>query len=103
MAWRIYYDNETTFSSEDGTWSEAPSQGVLAVVEVHGEARTIRSGGDFYRLCSDGTVIASEDAHAILTLVGNDDVEPLSAIKFGRFTSAGRMERVFRRIREARD
>lgn len=34
LDWRIYYENKTTFSNEDGTWEEAPGVGVAAVVTI---------------------------------------------------------------------
>lgn len=34
-SWRIYYADESTFSSEDGAWSEAPPFGVQCVVYYH--------------------------------------------------------------------
>lgn len=32
MRWRIYYDDKSTFSNEDGSWTEAPKHGVICVV-----------------------------------------------------------------------
>ena len=32
MNWRIYYVDDTTFSDEDGTWEEAPADGIVCVV-----------------------------------------------------------------------
>ncbi|HJY98670.1 MAG TPA: hypothetical protein VJ227_03080 [Patescibacteria group bacterium] len=34
-SWRIYYADGSTFSSEDGTWAEAPAFGVECVVYYH--------------------------------------------------------------------
>jgi hypothetical protein len=34
-AWRIYYADGSTFTSDDGTWAEAPPFGVQAVVYYH--------------------------------------------------------------------
>lgn len=34
-SWRIYYADESTFSSEDGSWAEAPPFGVQCVVYYH--------------------------------------------------------------------
>lgn len=34
-SWRIYYADGSTFSSEEGTWAEAPAFGVQCVVYYH--------------------------------------------------------------------
>ncbi len=95
MRWRIYYRGGRVFSSEDGPWRDAPADGVLAVVEIIGERRTIRSGGDYYRLADDGTVVVHETSDAILHAIGHTE---LSAIKFGWCTTPTEMSRVFARI-----
>lgn len=38
-SWRIYYADGSTFSSEDGTWAEAPPFGVQCVVYYHAPPR----------------------------------------------------------------
>lgn len=38
-AWRIYYADGSSFSSEDGTWAEAPPFGVQCVVWYHVDPR----------------------------------------------------------------
>lgn len=79
-AWRIYYRGGKSFGSSDGPWAEAPADGVLAVVEIIGDRRTVRSGGDYYRLTEVGEVVCHETADAILHAVG---IVQLSTIKFG--------------------
>jgi hypothetical protein len=95
MPWRIYYREGRRFGSEDGAWIDAPPDGVLAIVEVIGERRTVRSGGDYYRLCEDGSVVCHETADAILHAIGHVD---LSAIKFGWCVSPTEFSRVMTRI-----
>lgn len=34
-AWRIFYADGSEFTSDDGTWAEAPPFGVIAVVYYH--------------------------------------------------------------------
>lgn len=41
LAWRVYYADGSTFSSEDGDWLAAPPRGVLGV--VHPEPRVGRA------------------------------------------------------------
>jgi len=92
VTWRIYYDDGSTYGLEDGAWAEAPPEGVLAVVEKHGDKLTVHSGGDHYYLIEeDGTVVSTDDAATILRSLG--------WLKFGRYTSHAKMARVFERIR----
>lgn len=95
-SWRIYYDDAQTFGSEDGAWSDAPVEGVLAVVELVDGRLTVHSGHDYYQLEYDGTIVL-RDERTLLHAIGLLEMSP---IKFGRYTSTSKMERVFRRIRE---
>jgi hypothetical protein len=95
VSWCIYYDTGATFSDADGAWADAPVEGVLAVVEKIGPAMTIHSGADFYQLDDDSVVM--RDERTILHAVG---LLAMSPIKFGRYTSAAKMARTFRRISE---
>ena len=90
--WRIYYDNGSTFGSDDGPWAEAPLDGVACIVRVDGEGTEFICGGDHYlRFDDDGTIAAI-------------DIEPflrsLGVVKFGRMTSNKRHEAIMRRARE---
>lgn len=98
LSWCIYFDDETTFSSLDGSWEEAPTDGVIFVVLRSGERTEFLSGADYYvRFEDDGSVAATGDIGPLLRRR-----PPLSAdaIKFGRYTSNQRMERISRRVRE---
>ena len=45
-SWRIYYADGSTFSSDDGTWAEAPAFGLQCVVWYHEPPyKTLDSGG----------------------------------------------------------
>lgn len=83
--WKIYYDDDTTFSSEDGSWEEAPLDGVLVIIQTLGkdEGRFIM-GSDIYALVED-TIVEAEAGALLRKSKGN---------KFGRSTSISRMERV---------
>jgi hypothetical protein len=93
--WRIYYDNGQVFGSEDGPWADAPAEGVLAVVESNNGALTIHSGHDFYQFDDDSIVM--RDERTLLHSIGLLEMTP---VKFGRYTSSSKMEKVFRRIHE---
>lgn len=57
-SWRIYYPDGSTFSSEDGTWADAPPFGVQCVVYYHESPyKTVDGGvsdGDVYYYQGDG-------------------------------------------------
>lgn len=46
--WRIWYDDETTFSSEDGSPEDAPVDGVLIIIEYFDDGtKRITQGMDY--------------------------------------------------------
>ncbi|MHA2066384.1 MAG: hypothetical protein ACXABY_18590 [Candidatus Thorarchaeota archaeon] len=47
MRWKIYYDDGTTFSNEEGTPESAPLDGVLCIVEKQDQVQ-VYYGFDFY-------------------------------------------------------
>lgn len=55
MEWKIFYDDGSTFSSEDGSPEKAPGWGVIAIVENDDRVgRTITSRWDHYCHHTDG-------------------------------------------------
>lgn len=46
MDWRIYYDTGDTFTNEDGMLEDAPSRGVLVIVQADAE-----TGRSFWKDC----------------------------------------------------
>lgn len=99
--WRVYYDDDRSFGSDDGSWIEAPIEGVIAVAEKHGERLTVHAGADYYYLIGGETVASTGDAATILRSLGTPvgDEGPARGVKFGRWTTPQKMERVFARIR----
>lgn len=93
--WRIYYDDGRSYGSDDGSWSDAPVEGVLAVVELVDDKLTVHSGADFYQL-EDESIVMRDDC-TLLHAIGLVEMTP---IKFGRYTSAKKMAAVFERIRQ---
>jgi hypothetical protein len=94
-AWRIYYRDGRVFDSLDGEWRDAPSEGVLAVVENRAGTVTVHSGHDYYQLDDDTVVM--HDERTLLAAIGIVEMLP---IKFGWYTNASRMERTLVRIRQ---
>lgn len=93
--WRIYYRGGRVFGSVDGAWSDAPADGVLAVLWRIGDRTEVASGGDYYRITADGEVVCHETADAILHAVGHTE---LSSIKFGWCVGPSEMRAVLDRI-----
>lgn len=72
--WKIYYDDGTTFSDEDGTWEEAPYRGVLLVVTSDPNVgREVDHGarGEFYAWWPDATKPWGFDRTGILDYLAN--------------------------------
>lgn len=89
--WKIYYDDGSTFDSNDGEWDEAPLDGVIFVVEKVGDRTVFHSGNDYYVMMAD-TVMTTGDLGPILRKLG--------FVKFGRWTSHRTFERISQRVRE---
>jgi hypothetical protein len=88
--WCIYYDDGKTYSSEDGAWEDAPTDGVLYVLEKIGDKIIAHTGNDFYYLV-EGAVVATSDADPEMRRLG---------FKFGRTTSPSRYEKIGQRVAE---
>ena len=82
--WLIYYDDGTVFSSADGAFEDAPTDGVLYVLQKRGDIIVTLSGSDWYAMI-DGEIVAPDEIGPLLRKVG--------WIKMGRYTS-------FKRFRE---
>ena len=91
---RIYYDDSTTFDSDDGQFQDAPSDGVICVVVRRGDITEFLSGSDYYvRFAEDGSII------------GTGDIMPLLRkfcpwVKFGRYTSHANQTHIMNRARD---
>jgi hypothetical protein len=59
--WIIYYSDGSTFSSDDGAWTDAPAWDVQVVLFYHPiNGWYMRHNADFYRLATDNTVIGMD-------------------------------------------
>ena len=97
LMWRIWYSDGSTFSSEDGTWEEAPGRDVQIILFWDPDRGwTLRHGantrkGDFFRMDADGTIVGMD-----LTGVIDHVVHELGIIKEGRMLSANEWAEVLR-------
>ena len=49
MSWKIWYDNGSTFSSEDGSPQLAPGRGVICIIQTSERTGRVQlSGADYY-------------------------------------------------------
>lgn len=96
FSWAIYYRNGYRFTSDDGTWDDAPSEGVMVVVEKIGTRVTLHSGADHYQLEDDGTIVM-RDARTLLCAIG---IVAMSPVKFGWYGAGSVFERCLARARD---
>jgi hypothetical protein len=91
-SWRIYYSDGTAFGNEQGTWEEAPLDGVVMVVLRNGERVEPVTGGDFYALLGQppDTVAATSDITPLLR-------QHAPWIKHGVWTSHSNFEQIKKR------
>lgn len=94
--WTIYYADETVFTSEDGSWGDAPHGGVLIIFERMSEPEktAVHMGMDYYLWkAGEGIVSFGERFLHQHMLLGIDE----GAIKFGLWVSNAVWQRVHRR------
>jgi hypothetical protein len=81
--WRIYYWDGSTFDSTMGTMQEAPSFGVICIVQPNEyTGRTIVSGYDWYYFNEEIGEWWQSDIHGLLDNLLHDF--PITAVKQGR-------------------
>lgn len=95
MSWAIYFDDETVAYSDAVSWEDVPVDGVIFVVQRLGDRVAFHSGADYYvRFDDDGSIAATGELGPLLRRrppIRGD------AIKFGRWSSIARYERICKR------
>lgn len=92
IGWRIYYDDGSVFSSLDGDWKDAPSDGVQVLVEFYEDgSRKIHIERDYYML-DDGKAFGTNNINPWLRKKGE--------VKFGRWSSDDKFHELVRRAKE---
>jgi hypothetical protein len=92
VRWRIYYAGGGAFGSEQGSWDEAPLDGVLFVAVEYADGRVERhSGADFYALLDGNTVASTGEITSILR-------ERAPWIKYGVWSTHADLERARERM-----
>ena len=82
MSWKIWYDDSTTFSSDDGSPHEAPVDGIVCISERFANGRLeVHHGHDYYRWMGDCWAMGNQ-ASLERWLRKTDTL-----IKFGRYTA----------------
>lgn len=89
MRWKVYYDDGTTFSSDDGSAEKAPLDGVQAVVQYHPNGRNeVLEGHDYYWWTGDCWAYGRvNDLERWLRAM-------CPGVKFGRFTRTAIHQRI---------
>jgi len=88
--WRIYYDDGRIFTSDDGPFDAAPTDGVLFILQKRGDRIETISGADYYAMI-DGEIVSTGDLGPLLRKMA-------TWCKFGRWTSIKRYEEIGRRV-----
>ena len=79
IGWKLYYDNDTVFSSSDGDWETAPSDGIQVLVEFYDDgSRKLHVERDYY-LLDEGKAFGTNNINPWLRKYGK--------VKFGRWSS----------------
>ena len=90
--WKIWYDNGSTFDSEQGAWADAPAWGVVYIAylrpdtddpKLGGRGWSVAQGESFFRITHDGEVVAC-NIDALMDYAAN----VLKVVKVGRMISA---------------
>jgi len=88
--WKIYYSDGSTFSSNNGTWEEAPDQDVQVVILYYPRkdrlgrpTRSLMSGADYYFRTSHGFSKSFDDFSLVIGVV-----------KFGKWTTDENFESI---------
>lgn len=94
--WVIVYSDASTFAHSDGTWAEAPSRDVQAILFQNEAGRwELRHGanmkhGDFFRLDDDGSAVGMD-----LTGMVDHVVHELGIVKEGRMLAGAHWRSVY--------
>jgi hypothetical protein len=80
MKWKLYYTDGSEFSSDDGAWKDAPSDGVQAICVGHPDyGRHVWHSKDYYVEMPDGGIFGTDDLGCFLRALG--------LVKFGHMTN----------------
>jgi hypothetical protein len=95
VRFRIFYADGSAFGSDQGTWDEAPLDGVVLVAIKDGERVERHTGADYYALLGDPgeTIAATSDINPLLR-------EHVKWIKHGVWTSHSNYNRIVKRSRK---
>ena len=84
IGWEIHYNDFSVYTEASGLWGNAPSSGVLIIVEDFDDHKTVCMGMDYYYMdpmpsgSIDGYLEIDEDDYSSL---------PASGIKIGNWTN----------------
>ncbi|TDI54935.1 MAG: hypothetical protein E2O95_00600 [Acidobacteria bacterium] len=99
--WKIFYDDESVYSSRMGSWRDAPGDGVIRVLlyedKTDGQGRPTRSihhGQDLY--FSDGNQLFGSNNDTLQDNLGRYPRLTSEDFKRGRWTSGEISERIRR-------
>ena len=92
IGWKVYYDNESTFSSLEGSWGDAPCNGIQVLVEFYEDGtKKLHVERDYYIL-DDGKAYGTNNIHPYL--------DKQKVIKFGRWSSDDKFKALVERAKK---
>ena len=91
VGWKIYYDDESVFSSLDGGWKDAPSDGVQVVVEYYEDGtKKLHFERDYY-IFDEEKAFDTNDLNPYLRKWG--------MVKFGRWSSDDKFQELVKKAK----
>jgi len=93
MNWMILYGDGSTFSDEQGSWTDAPGRDVQFIIFLDDKTGwTLRHGGDFFRMGENGQPV-NMDIFGMVDHVTHE----LGIIKQGKMLETERWDALYRR------
>lgn len=124
ILWRIYYDDDSTYSNVDGPWVDAPKHGVVCIVVrcpiedtwgrwiISGWSPIKKGRGNpdlryltewFVKYPDDEEPYATNDTAPFIDRMQSLGVDPEPYIKYGRECSQECWQETMKRAREDKD
>ena len=92
MTWRIWYDNGTTYGSNNGPPEGAPGRGVICIVQESERTGRVKLSGADYYVWKEGQWMRAD----IFGLWDYLSDRGHKTVKFGRMVNRGRYNRIMR-------
>ena len=99
MTWRIWYDNGTTYGSDNGQPQDAPGRGVICIVQENERTGRVKLSGADYYTWNGGQWFRADSFGLWDYLAGRG----WKKVVFGRMVDRGRYELIMREAEADKD